>query len=135
MYKDVNDYCKSCDACQKTRGLATGSLAKLVMSLPKEPFMKRRFDFVGPIKPTRKSTWNKYILITTNYVTKWVEARALRTNTTIVTTNFLYECILTKFGCPLTIVTIQGVHFINDAIKYLTGHFLMKHVSSTTYYP
>jgi hypothetical protein len=24
--------------------------------------------------------------------------------------------------------------FINDAIKYLTDHFLMKHVSSTTYY-
>jgi hypothetical protein len=39
------------------------------------------------------------------------------------------------FGCPLTIVIDQGVHFINDAIKYLTNHFLMKHVSSTTYYP
>jgi transposase InsO family protein len=39
------------------------------------------------------------------------------------------------FGCPLTIVTDQGVHFINDAIKYLTYHFLLKHVSSTTYYP
>ncbi len=27
------------------------------------------------------------------------------------------------------------VYFINDAIKYLTYHFLLKHVSSTTYYP
>jgi hypothetical protein len=44
-------------------------------------------------------------------------------------------CILTKFRYPLIIVTNQGVHFINDAIKYLTNHFLMKHVSSTTYYP
>jgi hypothetical protein len=42
--------------------------------------------------------------------------------------------ILTMFGCPLTIVTNQGVHFINDDIKYLTDHFLLKHVSSTTYY-
>jgi len=47
----------------------------------------------------------------------------------------MYECILTMFGCPLTIVIDQGVHFINDAIKYLTNHFLMKHVSSITYYP
>jgi hypothetical protein len=39
------------------------------------------------------------------------------------------------FGCPLTIVTDWGVHFINDAIKYLTDHFLLKHASSTTYYP
>jgi hypothetical protein len=46
----------------------------------------------------------------------------------------MYECILTGLD-PLTRVIDQGVHFINDAIKYLIAHFLMKHVSSTTYYP
>ncbi len=48
---------------------------------------------------------------------------------------FLYEYILTRFGCPLTIVTYQGIHFINDTIKHLTKQFLLKLVSSTTYYP
>jgi hypothetical protein len=33
MYKDMHDYCRSCDACQRTRGLAIQSLAKLVTSL------------------------------------------------------------------------------------------------------
>ncbi len=28
MYRDVNDFLKSCDACQHTRGLVTQSLAK-----------------------------------------------------------------------------------------------------------
>jgi hypothetical protein len=91
--------------------------------------------FVGPIKPRSRYTSSKYILVTTNYVTKWVGARTLKTNTVVVTTKFLYECILTRFGCPLTIITNYGVHFINDVIKYLTNHFLLKHVSSTTYYP
>jgi len=63
-----------------------------------------------------------------------VEARALKINIVTITTQSLYECILTKFGCPLTIVTNSGVHFLNDATKYLTNHFLLKHVSSTTYY-
>jgi hypothetical protein len=135
MYRDVHDYCKSCDSCQRTRGLETQSLAKLVTSLLEKPFMKWRFDFVGPIKPTRIYTWNKYFLVATNYATKWVEVRALITHTTTITTKFLYECILTRFGCPSTIIIDQGVHFINDVIKYLTHHFLLKHVSFTIYYP
>jgi hypothetical protein len=134
MYKYVHDYCRSCDACQQIGGLATQSLAKLVTSLPKEPFMKWGLDFVGLIKPARIYIGNKYILKSIDYVAKWVEARTLKTNTTIVTTKFMYECILTMFGCPLIIITNQEVHFIIDAIKYLIDHFLLKHVSSTTCY-
>ncbi len=88
-----------------------------------------------PIKPIGKYTGNKFIIIATDYATKWVEARALKTNTAVAIAKKLYECILIRFGCPLTIVTNQGVHFIDDAIKYLTDNFLLKHVSSTTYYP
>jgi hypothetical protein len=89
----------------KNGGLVIQGLAKLVTSLPKEPFMKWGLDFVGPIKLAKRYTWNEYILIATNYATKWVEARSLRTNIITITIIFLYKCILTRFGCPLTIVT------------------------------
>jgi len=39
MYRDMHDYCKSCDACQRIGGLTIQSLVKLVTSLPKEPFV------------------------------------------------------------------------------------------------
>jgi hypothetical protein len=51
MYRDVPNYYRSCDACQRIRGLTTQSLVKLITSLPKEPFMKWGFDFMGLIKP------------------------------------------------------------------------------------
>ncbi len=32
-------------------------------------------------------------------------------------------------------MTNQGTQFINDAIRYLTHHFILKHISSNVYYP
>jgi len=53
-----------------------------------------------------------------NYITKWVEAKVLRTKMTIVIIKFLYDGILTKFKCPFTLITNQEAHFINDTIHY-----------------
>lgn len=59
----------------------------------------------------------------------------MQTNTTMVTTRFLYEFILMRFNYSLMLVNNQGMHFINDAIQILITHFSFKYTSSTTYYP
>jgi hypothetical protein len=105
LFKDIHDFCRSCDSCQKIGGQKTKSLAKLVTIFPKEPFMKWGLDFIGPIKPIGGLTRNKYILVAIDYATKWVEGKALKTNIAIIIARFLYEYILTEFGCPLIIVT------------------------------
>jgi hypothetical protein len=120
LFKDTRDFCKSYDSCQKIGAFKTKSLAKLVTTFPKEPFMKWGLDFIGLIKLASILAGNKYILVATDYATKWVEAKVFRTNMVVVTTRFLYEYVLTRFGCPLTIVTNQGVHFINDTIRHLS---------------
>jgi hypothetical protein len=66
--------------------------------------MKWGLDFVGSIKLTNKYIGNKYIFVAIDYATKWAEARTLGINIIAVTSKKLYECILTRFGCPLIIV-------------------------------
>ncbi len=107
----------------------------MVTTFIEEPFMKWSLDFIGLIKSTRRLIQNIYILIAIDYVTKWIEAKALIINNIVVITKFLYEYILTKFVCSLAIIIDQGVHFINDTIKHLTNQVMLKYVISTTYYP
>jgi hypothetical protein len=64
-----------------------------------------------------------------------MEGKALRINTTTIITKFLYECILTRFGCPLIIVRDQGVHVINDANQIFDKSFSDETCECCTYYP
>ena len=68
-----------------------------------EPFEKWALAFVGPINPTSKK--KRYILVCTDYVTKWVEAKYVPRAIEQVVVDFLHEDIFTRFGIPREIVT------------------------------
>jgi hypothetical protein len=70
-------------------------MAKLITILLENPFMKGGFNFISPIKFTKRHIGNKYILVAMNYVTKQVEAKSFQINMAKITMKFLNE---TKFG-------------------------------------
>jgi len=65
-------------------------------------------DFIGPFP---LSFGFIYILVATNYVSKWVEAQATRTNDHKVVVKFMKECIFNRYGTPRTLINDGGSHF------------------------
>ena len=90
--------------------------------LPLDSFQKWAVDFVSHFKPATTQTDNRYILVATDYCTKWVEAKALRDNMAASTVKFLYKYIWCRFGCPIKLISDQRSHFLNSAIHELTHH-------------
>jgi transposase InsO family protein len=103
--------------------------------LPLAPFEKWGIDYVGPIKPAARSSRAQYIILATDYATKWVEAVPTARNDAKTSKKFLFKNIVTRFGCPLEIVSDRGFHFLNETIQELTRIFFIKHRKTTPYNP
>eukprot|EP00253_Pinus_taeda_P007942 PITA_07942 len=80
-----------------------------------EPFEQWALDFVGPINPP--SNGKRYILVCTDYVTKWAEAKAVKRATEDTMVTFLFEEIFVRYGVPRQIVTDQGAQFTSKLLK------------------
>ena len=73
-----------------------------------QAFAKWGIYFVGPINPPAHRTKTQYIIVATDYLTKWVEAKATPKNDAQTTAFFLYEYVFTCYGLPIEIVSDKG---------------------------
>nr|XP_017248025.1 PREDICTED: uncharacterized protein LOC108219212 [Daucus carota subsp. sativus] len=89
-------------------------------------------DFMGPFI---SSCNNLYILLAVDYVSKWVEVKALPTNTAAVVISFLQKNIFTRFGTPRVIISDEGSHFCNRKFTTLMERFGINHRVATAYHP
>jgi hypothetical protein len=135
LFKDAHQYVLRCDVCQRANRPTNQDHMPLHPVLPQLPFEKWGLDYVGPIKPAARGSQARYIKVATDYMTKWAEARAVRKADARSTTKFIYEHIITRFGCPIEMVTDRGTHFINEVITELLTKFMVIHRKSTPYYP
>eukprot|EP00249_Psilotum_nudum_P025170 c29402_g1_i1 orf=3-920(-) len=125
-------FCRSCDVCQ-SYSIKRTTQSPLHPIPPLGPFEKWGIDFVGPLHITPRR--NQFILVATDYLTKWVEARPLKSATAEETARFLYERIITRFGCPREIVSDQGPQFMSYMVSNIMERMAIKHRCTTTYKP
>lgn len=85
-----------------------------------QPFEKWEIDFVGLIHPPSKKTGVQYIITATEYLTRWAEAQFVKDYTWEIIEFFLFDYVLTRFGCPNILMSSHCTHFLNEMINALT---------------
>ncbi|GJY80094.1 reverse transcriptase domain-containing protein [Tanacetum coccineum] len=97
----------------------------------KDAYELVKFYFMGPFPSSRG---NKYILVAVDYLSKWVEAKALPTNDARVVCKFL-KSLFARLGAPHAIISDRRTHFCNDQFAKVMLKYGVTHRLSTTYHP
>ncbi|CAL2238234.1 unnamed protein product [Prunus armeniaca] len=132
LFKDAFDFCSKCARCQKMGSISRRNEMPLNNILVVELFDVWGIDFMGPFP---SSFGYIYILVAVDYVSKWVEATATRTNDHKVVLNFLKDMIFTRFGTPRAIISDGGSHFCNKPFEALMKKYNITHKVATPYHP
>jgi hypothetical protein len=133
IFKDAKKYVKACDSCQRVGQPNHRDEMPLNPQVVLEPFDRWALDFIGPINPP--SNQKVYILVCTDYMTKWVEAKALHRATEEAVIKFLFTDIFTRFGMPRELVTDGGPPFSSHGFKATLQKYHIQQRMTTPYHP
>ncbi|GJX90937.1 reverse transcriptase domain-containing protein [Tanacetum coccineum] len=131
IYKDAHELVKNCDSCQRQGKISQRDEMPQNSIQVCEIFDVWGIDFMGPF-PSSKG--NKYILMAVDYLSKWVEAKALPTKDARVVCKFL-KSLFARFGAPRAIISDRGTHFCNDQFTKVMLKYGVTHRLSTAYHP
>nr|GFC02473.1 reverse transcriptase domain-containing protein [Tanacetum cinerariifolium] len=131
IYKDAFELVKHCDSCQRQGKISQKDEMPQNSIQVCKIFDVWGIDFMGPF-PSSKG--KKYILVAVDYLSKWVEAKALPTNDARVVVKIL-KSLFSRFGTPKAIISDRGTHFCNDQFSRVMSKYEVTHRLSTAYHP
>ncbi|CAM4653248.1 unnamed protein product [Lepidochelys olivacea] len=89
-------------------------------------------DLIGPLPVTKDGY--QYILTTLDYLSRWVEAFSLRSNSASEVAKGMYKMIVRR-GCPQQILTNLGPEFNNKFNLYICERLRIASLAHTTHKP
>ncbi|XP_013601115.1 PREDICTED: uncharacterized protein LOC106308502 [Brassica oleracea var. oleracea] len=114
MNADCESYVKKSDKCQRHASTIHSPTELLHTLTVPYPFMRWGMDMIGPMPSSRQK---RFILVLTDYFTKWVEAEAYASITDKEVQKFVWKNIIFLHGLPYEIITDNGSQFISHNFK------------------
>nr|CAN60222.1 hypothetical protein VITISV_027939 [Vitis vinifera] len=124
---------KKCDKCQKHAPIRHMPSETLKPVSGPWSFAQWGMDIVGPLPATPAQ--KKFLLIATDYFSKWVEAEAYASIKDKNVTKFIWKNIICRFGIPQTIIADNGPQFDSIAFRNFCSELNIWNSYSTPRYP
>jgi transposase InsO family protein len=132
MLNDYFRYYKGCESCQNFGDVQLAPAAMLHPIIKPRPFCGWPLDYVRQIHHA-SSKGHRFMLVTTDYFTKWTEVVPLK-NRCIKVIHFISEHIIHRFGIPQTLTVDQGSSFMSHQVREFAESLNIKLLSSSPYY-
>jgi hypothetical protein len=90
-------------------------------------------DFIGPVP--QSSNGYKYILVCTDYLSRYAITQATINCTAETAAKFLVEKVILQYGVPKQLLTDRGSHFMSNVFEAIASRCGINHITTTTYHP
>ena len=97
------------------------------------PVEKVVLDIMGPLPRCKRG--NRYLLVLSDYFTKWVEAYAMPNQEAITVARKFVEEFVCRFGVPLSVHTDQGRKFESVLFQELCDMLDIDKSRTTPFHP
>jgi len=118
MLADCITHSLKCDKCQCHAPTLHQEPKEMSSILSPYPFMKWSKDVVGPMEASGGKKRLKFLLVFTDYSTKWIEAKAYQQVTEKHVKVFLKENIVCRHSILYKIVTDNGTNLTSGKSKH-----------------
>ena len=133
MQKKALEYVRKCDQCQRFAPSIHQPGGILNPLSSPWPFAQWDLDIVGPFLKAMGN--KKYLLVGTDYFTKWVEAEPLANIRDVDTKRFVWKNIVTQFSVPHVLISDNGLQFDSKMFRKYCGELGITNRYSTPAYP
>ena len=132
--KDIDEYVKSCDACQRVKAVPGPRLGELqLMPCPAEPMALLAMDTIV-VGSSANNTAAKYVQVVIDHMSRYVWATATKTNTASAAITALDRALRTATRGS-SLLTDNGTNFTSKAFRLFLNSRDVRHLRSTAYHP
>jgi hypothetical protein len=126
----VKGVLKNCETCTKFK--RNRSFKQFPTKID-GTFLEIGIDCIGPLP--KSSSGNRFIVLATDYYSKWVEGKALKKKSAEEISRFLVEDVFSRHGTGKKIRSDQELEFTNRMVNAVAALWASRFNHSSPYHP